>query len=252
MPKLTLLDMTQDILSDMDSDDVNSINDTPDSLQVAGILKSSFYDLIDSKDSWPHLRGLMPLDSATTARPTHMKLPENVKELTLLKYDKRKSGETQAKYQDVEYKYPDEFLAIVNSYKTDEPNVISVTDFSDAKIAVKTDQAPQYWTSFDDEYIVFNSYDSSVETNLQQSKSQCMASRSPSWTLSDDFIPDLPDEAFSRLLAEAKAACFSRLKQLTDNKAEQQAIRQRNAMSRKSWRAAGGIRMPDYSRRGLK
>ena len=99
---------------------------------------------------------------------------------------------------------------------------------------------------------MFNAYDSSVETNLQQSKSQCMASRSPSWTLSDDFIPDLPDEAFSRLLAEAKAACFSRLKQLTDNKAEQQAIRQRNAMSRKSWRAAGGIRMPDYSRRGLK
>jgi hypothetical protein len=53
-------------------------------------------------------------------------------------------------------------------------------------------------------------------------------------------------------LAEAKAACFSRLKQLTDNKAEQQALRQRNAMSRKSWRAQGGIRMPDYSRRSLK
>ena len=50
MPKLTLLDMTQDILSDIDSDEVNSISDTPDSLQVAGIIKSSFYDMIDIKE----------------------------------------------------------------------------------------------------------------------------------------------------------------------------------------------------------
>jgi hypothetical protein len=32
MPKLTILDMTQDILSDMESDEVNSINDTVESL----------------------------------------------------------------------------------------------------------------------------------------------------------------------------------------------------------------------------
>ena len=79
-----------------------------------------------------------------------------------------------------------------------------------------------------------------------------MATRNPSWTVSDSFIPDLPEEAFSRLLAEAKAACFGRLKQLTDNKSEQQAQRQRHAMARKSWRAHGGIRMPNYARTPVK
>lgn len=253
MPKMTLLEMTQDIMSDMDSDEINDINDTPDSLQVVQIIRSSFYDMIDSKDSWPHLRTLMSLDSSgDTAKPTHMKLPENVKSLQVLKYNKVKTGETRTKFQDVQYKYPDEFLHIVNGYNIDDAAVQAVTDYSGVTIAVKNDQAPTYWTSFDDEWVVFNSFDNTVDSALQSSKSQCVAYRSPSWTLSNDFIPDLPDEAFSRLLAEAKAASFSRLKQLTDNKAEQQAIRQRNAMSRKSWRAAGGIRMPDYSRRSLK
>jgi hypothetical protein len=244
MPKLTLLDMTQD--------EVNSISDTPDSLQVAGIIKSSFYDMIDSKDSWPHLRTLMGLDSATAAKPTHMKLPVDVKALEYVKYNKVKSGETQAKYRDIEYKYPDEFLAMVNNYNTDSDDVDLVTDYSGVTFPIKNDQGPTYWTSFDDEYIVFDSYDSAVEANLQNSKSQCMALRNPSWTVDDSFVPDLPEEAFSRLLAEAKSACFVRLKQYVDNKSEQQAIRQRNAMSRKSWRAHGGIRMPDYSRRGVK
>ena len=252
MPKLTLLDMTQDILSDMDSDEVNSINDTPDSLQVVGIIKSSFYDLIDSKDSWPHLRSLMALDSATSAKPTHMKLPVNVKALEGLKYNKKKAGETKAKIHDVEYKYPDEYLKLVNDYNTDADNVDTVVDYSGVSLAIKNDAAPTYWTSFDDEYIVFNSYDSAVESNLQNSKSQCVATRNPSWTVSDSFIPDLPEEAFSRLLAEAKAACFGRLKQLTDNKSEQQAQRQRHAMARKNWRAHGGIRMPNYARTPVK
>ena len=252
MPKLTLLDMTQDILSDMDSDEVNSISDTPDSLQVAGIIKSSFYDMIDSKDSWPHLRTLMALDSATSAKPTHMKLPVDVKALEYVKYNKVKSGETQAKYRDIEYKYPDEFLAMVNNYNSDSDDVDLVTDYSGVTFPIKNDQGPSYWTSFDDESIVFDSYYSAVEANLQHSKSQCMAVRNPSWTVDDSFTPDLPEEAFSRLLAEAKSACFVRLKQYVDNKSEQQAMRQRNAMSRKSWRAHGGIRMPDYSRRGVK
>ena len=141
MPKLTLLDMTQDILSDMDSDEVNSISDTPDSLQVAGIIKSSFYDMIDSKDSWPHLRTLMALDSATSAKPTHMKLPVDVKALEYVKYNKVKSGETQAKYRDIEYKYPDEFLAMVNNYNSDSDDVDLVTDYSGVRSRSRTTKA---------------------------------------------------------------------------------------------------------------
>jgi len=38
MAKKTVLDMVQDILSDMESDEVNSISDTTEALQVAQII----------------------------------------------------------------------------------------------------------------------------------------------------------------------------------------------------------------------
>ena len=44
--KYTLLEMTQDILSNMSSDEVNSISDTTESLQVATIIKQKYFDLI--------------------------------------------------------------------------------------------------------------------------------------------------------------------------------------------------------------
>jgi hypothetical protein len=249
MPKQTLLELVQDILSDTDGDEVNSISDTPDSLQVAGIIKSSFYDMIDSKDSWPHLRTLMSLDaSGDLTKPTHLKLPENVKSLQSFMYNKARAADTKLKFDDVEYMYPDQYLDMVNGYNTDSTNVITVTDYSGVTLAAKNDSPPSYWTSFDDEWLVCNSHDAAVDSSLQSSKTQCVAYRNPSWTLEDSFIPDLPDEAFSRLLAEAKSAAFVRLKQLTDVKSEQQAGRQRMAMSRKSWRAAGGIRQPNYAR----
>ncbi len=39
----TLLDMVQEILSDMDSDEVESIDDTVEAEQVVSILKSTYY-----------------------------------------------------------------------------------------------------------------------------------------------------------------------------------------------------------------
>lgn len=253
MAKQTLLEIVQDILSDIDGDEVNSINDTPDSLQVAQIVKSTFYDIIDSKTSWPHLRTLMRLDaSSDTSKPTHMKLPENVKELQSLKYNKIKSGETKNRWDSVTFLYPDEFLEKVSTYNNDNSDVDVITDFSGTTFHIKNDEAPTYWTTFDDEWLVFNSYDSGLENTLQQSKTQCLALRDPAWEMDDDHTPDLPSEAFSRLLAESKAYSFARLKQLSDNTSQRQGERQRVAMSRKSWRAAGGIRKPNYGRTSRK
>lgn len=57
MAKLTLLDIVQDILSDMDSDTVNSITDSVESLQIAQIVKTTFFEII-TEGEWPHLGGL--------------------------------------------------------------------------------------------------------------------------------------------------------------------------------------------------
>jgi len=249
--KLTLLEMVQDIMSDMDSDAVNDIDDTPEAQQVAQILKTTFNDIVSEKN-WPHLRQLGQLDSANSSRPTHCKLPSRVKELEEVRYDKATVDNTRKLYKTVDYLYPDQFLDKVMARNTDDSNVEEVVDNSGVTLPIINDKAPQWWTSFDDEYIVFDSYDSDVDTFLQNSKTSIIIYREPTWTRSNTFIPDLPSEAFSLLLAEAKSRSFLALSQEPNEKAEQQSRKSRIWLSRKSWEAEGGVRYPNYGRRSKK
>jgi hypothetical protein len=41
--KMTLLEIVQDVLNDMDSDEVNSISDTVEATQIANICRSVYY-----------------------------------------------------------------------------------------------------------------------------------------------------------------------------------------------------------------
>lgn len=252
MAKLSLITMTQDILSDMNSDEVNSIVDTLESMQVAKIIESTYFEMIANKN-WPHLKQLLNLDSsADPTKPTHLKLPVGVKELHEMNYDGIKLGETRARIEPIKYLAPDQFLIHTNNSNSDNDIVEEIIDFSGVKILVKNNSAPEYYTSFDDEWIVCDSYDNEVDTTLVGSKTQCYATVSPLWETTDSFVPDLPEEAFPALLAEAKSVCFARIKQAPDAKSEQQSTRQRAWLSRKAWRVGKGTRFPDYGRRSRK
>ena len=247
--KMTLLELTQDILNSMDSDEVNTISETVESDQVAQIIKTTYYELISRRD-WPHLKELFQLNGLSDSNlPTHMKLPDRIVEMREVKYEKRKAGETRIKYDDVKYLTPEEFLWYTNSRNSGESNIQTVTDISGVTVLIKNDVAPTYWTSFDDEYIIFDSFDSGIDSTLQQSKTQCFGIRQPTWTVADSFTPDLPDDAFPLLLAEAKSVAQFQVRQFQDAAAVQQAQRQRFRMSRKSWAAHKQDRYPNYGRR---
>lgn len=252
MSKLSLIDMTQDILSDMGDDEVNSISDTIESLQVAQIIKSTYFEIIDG-NNWAHLKKLLALTaSSDSERPTHMRLPDNVKELEWVEYDKQRLGDARSYYDKVDYVTPDEFLLRMSRLNTTSDNVRTILDYSGVKLFVRKDKQPEYWTSFDDDYIVFDSYQSNVETTVQSVNTRCSAYVTPTFQMVDSFIPDLPSEMFSALLAEAKSTAMFRLKDIVDKKAEQQSDRQMDWAKRKGWRAAGGIRLPSYARRSRK
>jgi hypothetical protein len=253
MAKMTLIEIVQDILSDMNDDEVNSISDTIESLQVAQIVKSVYFEMMANKN-WPHLRTLDTLEaSGDNTKPTHMKLPELVKELEWIEYNCRKSTTpTRSEYKQIKMVSPDDFLRRTGQYITTNTDVDEITDYSGVKFSIKNDEHPTFCTSFDDDYIVFNSYDSSLDTTLQEAHTRCSVYVEPSWSMVDNHTPDLPSEAFPALLAEAKSTAFNRIKQAPDGKAEQQAVRQRSWLSRKSWRANGGIKLPTYGRRTRK
>ena len=250
MSKLTLLDMVQDILNDIDSDEVNGIDDTVESSQVAQIVKTTYFTMMSTRN-WPHLRKPIQMTpSHDVTMPTHMYIQDNVKELDFINYDTRKLGETRVKFTTMQWRDPEEFIQIVNAYNNEEENVDVVVDTSGLRLQVMNDRAPTVYTSFDDRALIFNSYDKEVESTLQATNTQSMAYIMPTWSPEDSFVPDLPEEAFMALLEEAKSRASRKLRQVVDAKSEQEANKQHRWLSRKARRVNSEIHYPDYGRRG--
>lgn len=248
MAKLTLLEMVQDCLNDLDSDEVNSISDTIESQQIAQIIKTCYFEMIANRN-WPHLRKLIQMDAVLDlSKPNYLKIPTGMKELLSFKYEKSSIANPKSNISDVKWKEPDAFLRMISSRNSTLSNVVSVIDFSGSKLLVLNDQPPTYWTSFDDEYLITDSFDLAVESTLQKSKTQCLAYIDPLWVHSDIAIPDLPSEAFPALLEEAKSTASLAIKQTASQKAEQKANRQSRWLSRKAWAIDGGIKYQNYGR----
>lgn len=246
--KMTLLDLVTDILSDMDSDSVNSIFDTFESEQVAGIVKSSYYSMMSTRD-WPHMRKLIELTpSSDPALPTHMYVPDNVTRMVFINYNIAGDNEPRKLYHKVTWREPEHFLQLINNNNSNIPEVDIIQDPSGVELLIRNDRHPTYFTSFNDETLIFNAYDKSVDDNLQASKVQAQAYVMPSWSMTDTFVPDLPTEAFMALLEEAKSRATIRLKQIEDPKAEQEAQRQHRWLSRNAWKVKGGIKTPNFGR----
>lgn len=249
MAKPNLLEIVQEILSDMTSDVINSIDDTDEAGQVALIVKST-YDAMIANRNWPHTARVVNLTAySDSALPTHMSIAEEIKEMISVYYDRRKNGETRIRNEEIDWKDPDDFLRYVNKRDSDSTNVLTVVDPSGVNLLILQNKAPTYYTSFDDDTLVFDSYDEAVDSTLQASKSTARAYVIPTFTVSDTFTPDLPKEAFPALIEEAKSKAQSKLNQFQDVKAEQEAGRQQRWLSRKAWRVNGGIKYPDYGRK---
>lgn len=250
--KKSLIEIVQGILNDSDSDAVNSIDDTVEAQQAAEIVKNTYY-LMMANRNWPHTRKLIQLEaSGDLTKPNYLKLPENLKELCFLKYEKQKLGDTRTLLESVTYKEPEEFLEYISTRNSDNTNVETIVDFTDTKLLVFNDVAPTYYTSFDDTYIVADAYNATVDDTLKKAKTQAVAYLIPSWENRDDFVPDLPVDAFPGLEEEAKSTFFLVIKQMANQKAEQNSVKQQRWLSRKAWRVAGGVQYSDFGRKGRK
>jgi hypothetical protein len=255
--KLSLLDIVQDVLNDIDSDEVNSIDDTVEAAQVAAIIKSTYFAMMSNRN-WPHLRKPIHLIPTTDInQPTQVYIKDDIKELIFINYDCRKSPYanpegTKAVWVEMKWREPDDFLRIVNTYNELDSNVREVQTENFIDIKVRTDISPTIYTSFDDRTLIFNAYDSVRESNLESNYFQAMAYVMPKWIPTDDFIPDLPDEAFSALVEECKSRASLKLRQVADQKSEQESQRQQKWLARKARRVHNVLEYPNYGRRSKK
>lgn len=224
----TLLDLTQTILDDMGSDSVNSISDSLESQRVANIIKRTFFDIAVEKNlpTSEELFTLIPL--ADTTMPTHMQIPNNVYELGWIKYDMKTSGaDTRVRYADVFYLTPEDFFHKVSTRNSDDSNVQVVVDPTNINILIQTDLNPTYWTSFDGEHIVFDSFDSAVSSTIEASKVVSHGRVGKTWTHTDTATPDIPEHLEPMLLAIAEERAFAWVKQAENRVSAKNARRYR-------------------------
>jgi hypothetical protein len=217
--KMSILEMVQSVLNSIDSDDVNSIDDTVESTQVALFVKECYYELIGQKE-WPFLRGTFSLEGlGDTTRPTYMELNEDdVSKIEWIKYNKK----------DVTWLEPKAFQDLLD-VRVAETGVVDANGFA-------LNRDPLYYTTFDDTYFVFDGYNSTEETTLQTSNNLCYGVVVPSWTHEDGFIPRLPEKMFPTLLAEIKSTSSMNLRQVPNAKEERKAQRGRNTFQNEAWR----------------
>lgn len=217
MAKMTLLEMTQNILSAMDSDAVNSISDTTESLQVAEAVVETYYELYSGLSS-PSREGLIQLTpSSDPAQPNVMSIPGNVKDIKWIKYNN----------VFVEYMKPEDFFL----------NIPGERDYAVGPYMIYSDRDPTFWTTFDNNEIVFDGFNNEVDSSLQASKTLCWGQFDPVFELTDNaYPPYLNGDDFPGLLAEAKSVCFAYFKQVASSKDEQRSKRQRVRRQNDEWR----------------
>lgn len=232
--KLTLLDMVQNIASSLSSDEVNSISDTTESMQIAEIIKATFINIV-SRANLPEQKELFQLDpSLDIARPNLMFIPAGIKKIEWLKYYDTKVGQT-AQYKYVTLIPIQQFSELVNTFDPSQSFVdtLSLTINSETFLfRYKDNIQPTYATVLSDYYVIFDSFNETLDSTLQASKTECYGLKGVTWTMTDTFIPDLDDAQYPLLLNEAKSLAYFELKQISHPKAEQEARRQWTSLQR--------------------
>jgi hypothetical protein len=210
----TLLEITQSILNDLDGEPVNSIFDTEEATQYASVVRDTYFNIVAARETPEHDQLLKLTALSDLTRPNYFLYPANLKEIRLFEYNGK----------EVYWKDPIKFLDSMPS--ADDEDVLEVPDpVSGINLVCRTNKDPRYYTSFDNQYIVCDSYDMTVDSTLQESKTRCWGTKYPAFTMSDAFVPELSDTLFPYLLAEAKSVCFSVFKSGSDPKIEQAARR---------------------------
>lgn len=227
--KLTVLQISQLIASSLDSEEFNSIFDTVESRQIAEIVRSVYFD-IAARGNLPEHYDLFELTaSGDNDKPTLMTLPDDVRHINWLKYNKRESTETDSNFIFLDFLPIENFLNIMYSFKESETNVGSFTHTvgtDSITFLYKDDKHPDYYTIYDDKTVIFDSYQAAVDTTLQKTKTLGYGEKEPTFTLEDSFIPDLDEKHFALLINEAKVMAFTELKQVAHGVAATNARRQ--------------------------
>jgi hypothetical protein len=228
----------------MDSEDVNSISDSIEAEQIASVVRDVYYNMVSTRMIPEHQELVKLVSLSNSARPTHFQVPDSVKRIDFIRYNVSTTSDTE--FKEIQYIEPLLFLTL----HQDGDNITTVYDVNgNTPLLIRNDQMPTYYTSFDDLHIVMDSHKSDTDQILAENKTQALGHKIPTFTISDNFTPDLDEVLFPYLIAESKSTCFSLFKSGVDQKIEQAARRQKSYMQSDMYRVKKENKRPYYGRR---
>lgn len=224
-------------------------------MQVAEIVKATFFNIV-SRAGLPEQKKFIQLDSSTNpTEPVLMFVPEGTRSIEWLKYFDSTVSANCYKY--VTLLPIQQFCDFVNGYDRTQSfvEVMDLTvDSETFSFNFRNDVQPCYATIISDYYVVFDAFNSVVDSTLQSSKTQGYGATSPIFLMEDLFIPNLDDEQVPLLLNEAKSLAFFELKQQGHQKAEQEAKRQWSSLQKNKSlddKPSYFDQLPDFGRKSM-
>ena len=155
----TLLYTVQRVLEKLDLDVVNSINDSPDAILVAREAEDTFYDLVN-RNEWPERYDIIKAESVgDVLNPTALRLSDETLSILSVRYNVTDTDDTDTTYKELTQLSPEDFLDKVYLRKSSDTTV-TTGSYKGIDIYVYNNKAPEYFTVFDNEYIILDSWDS--------------------------------------------------------------------------------------------
>jgi len=186
--------------------------------------------------------------SGDNTQPTHMKLPDNVASLDnmTVRYNTKLDAADNDQFTIIPFVNPQEFLAQTNTYRSTDTDTVVVTDAlstpGGTTFMVKNDRAPTCFTTFDDTWLIFDGWDSSLESTLQQSKTQVHAEVHTKLVIADDTVIPLPPASEALYVNKCIVAC-QQLEEIVDQHTIREVRKQEQAAANRTRRVQGRIRI---------
>lgn len=232
-----LLRIVQTYLDYVDGFQVDSIFDSDEALQAATIAEHVYYTILDkNRDGIPTQRKTIRLQGGNSpSTPNILNLPNAVVRI----------HEAQVYYNGrlIKYLHPNVFLERYTlpqeSDRTQQVVINNATFYIDKK------KEPDFFTSFNDTTLVFDSYNEDEDTTLQSSKSNAIVTDHPVFLIQDNFVIPLPDHMHSGYQDVVIQECCEALRDIQ----KPQVARRANAFLSKLQKTSNKVGDGTHSRR---
>lgn len=210
----TLLRVVQDYLTYVDGFQVDSIFDSEESQQAALIAEHVYDTIVDKNRDLQFNTTVRSLDpSGDNTKPCLLRIPSEIRRIhnSEIWYNTAATG---IEWKRVQFIQPNEFLQLADMQSSVGTNK-EIQEVNGVPFVIRNDKSPDYCTTFDDVYLVFDSYESDKDTTLQESKTKVIATGAPTFLLEDDFNIPLPERMLSGYTDTVIQECCAALRSMS-------------------------------------